>query len=72
MDLTFFTNGWSVLALFVICWCVNEIIKNIIFGVMTTRSIKHLIKSMKQLKDIPDEQREMIIKHAMKKDKRQK
>lgn len=65
MDLTFFTNGWSVLALFVICWCVNEIIKNIIFGVMTTRSIKHL-------KDIPDEQREMIIKYALKKDKGQK
>jgi hypothetical protein len=65
MDLTFFTNGWSVLALFVICWCANEIIKNIIFGVMTTRSIKHL-------KDIPDEQREMIIKYALKKDKGQK
>ena len=29
-------------------------------------------KSMKHLKDIPDEQREMIIKHAMKKDKGQK
>lgn len=65
MDLTFFNNGWSVIALFVICWCVNEIIKNIIFGIMATRSIKHL-------KDIPDEQREMIIKHAMKKDKGQK
>ena len=65
MDLTFFTNGWSVLALFIICWCVNEIIKNIILGIMTTRSIKHL-------KDIPDDQREMIIKHAMKKDKGQK
>ena len=23
MDLTFFTNGWSVIALFIICWCVN-------------------------------------------------
>ena len=61
MDLTFFTNGWSVLALFVICWCVNELIKNIAYSIM-------VIKSMKQLKDIPDEQREMIIKHAMKKD----
>ena len=65
MDLTFFTNGWSVLALFVICWCVNELIKNIVHSIM-------VIKSMKQLKDIPDEQREMIIKHAMKKDKGQK
>lgn len=65
MDLTFFTNGWSVLALFVICWCVNEIIKNIIYGVMTTRSIKHL-------KDIPDDQREMLMKHAFEKDKGQK
>lgn len=65
MDLTFFTNGWSVLALFVICWCVNELIKNIAYSIM-------VIKSMKHLKDIPDEQREMIIKHAMKKDKEQK
>ena len=65
MDLTFFTNGWSVLALFVICWCVNELIKNIAYSIM-------VIKSMKQLKDIPDEQREMIIKHPMKKDKGQK
>lgn len=65
MDLTFFTNGWSVLALFVICWCVNEITKNIIYGVMTTRSIKHL-------KDIPDDQREMLMKHAFEKDKGQK
>ena len=65
MDLTFFSNGWSVLALFVICWCVNELIKNIAYNIM-------LIKSMKHLKDIPDEQREMIIKYAMKKDKEQK
>ena len=65
MDLTFFTNGWSVLALFVICWCVNELIKNIAHSIM-------VIKSMKHLKDIPDEQREMIIKQAMKKDKGQK
>ena len=65
MDLTFFTNGWSVLALFIICWCVNELIKNIAYSIM-------VIKSMKQLKDIPDEQREMIIKHAFKKDKEQK
>ena len=55
MDLTFFTNGWSVIALFIICWCVNEIIKNIIFGIMTTRSMKHL-------KDIPDDQRAMLMK----------
>ena len=65
MDLTFFTNGWSVLALFVICWCVNELIKNITYSIM-------VVKSMKHLKDIPDEQREMIIKYAMKKDKGQK
>ena len=65
MDLTFFSNGWSVLALFVICWCVNEFIKNIAHSIM-------VIKSMKHLKDIPDEQREMIIKYAMKKDKGQK
>ena len=65
MDLTFFSNGWSVLALFVICWCVNELIKNISYSIM-------VIKSMKHLKDIPDEQREMIIKYAMKKDKEQK
>ena len=65
MNLTFFYNGWSVLALFIICWCVNELIKNIAYSIM-------VIKSMKQLKDIPDEQREMIIKHAMKKDKGQK
>ena len=65
MNLTFFTNGWSVLALFVICWCVNELIKNISYSIM-------VVKSMKHLKDIPDEQREMIIKYAMKKDKGQK
>ena len=65
MNLTFFTNGWSVLALFIICWCVNEIIKNIACSIT-------IIKSMKHLKDIPDEQREMINKHAMKKDKGQK
>lgn len=65
MDLTFFSNGWSVLALFVICWCVNELIKNISYSIM-------VIKSMKHLKDIPDEQREMIIKYALKKDKVQK
>ena len=65
MDLTFFSNGWSILALFVICWCVNELIKNISYSIM-------VIKSMKHLKDIPDEQREMIIKYAMKKDKGQK
>ena len=65
MDLTFFTNGWSVLALFIICWCVNELIKNIVYSITVTKSMKHL-------KDIPDEQREMIIKHAMKKDKGQK
>ena len=65
MDLTFFTNGWSVLALFVFFLFFNELIKNIAYSIM-------VIKSMKQLKDIPDEQREMIIKHAMKKDKGQK
>ena len=65
MDLTFFSNGWSVLALFVICWCVNELIKNIAYSITVTKSMKHL-------KDIPDEQREIIIKHAMKKDKGQK
>ena len=65
MDLIFFTNGWSVLALFIICWCINELIKNIAYSIM-------VIKSMKQLTDIPDEQREMIIKHALKKDKGQK
>lgn len=65
MDLTFFTNGWSVLALFIICWCVNEIIKNIAYSIMTTKSIKHL-------KDIPDDQREMLMKYALKKDKGQK
>ena len=65
MDLTFFTNGWSVLALFIICWCVNELIKNISYSIM-------VIKSMKHLKDIPDDQREMIIKYALKKDKVQK
>ena len=47
MNLTFLYNGWSVLALFIICWCVNELIKNIAYSIMT-------IKSMKQLKDIPD------------------
>ena len=65
MDLTFFTNGWSVLALFIICWCINEIIKNISYSIMTTKSIKHL-------KDIPDDQREMLMKYALKKDKGQK
>lgn len=65
MDLTFFTNGWSVLALFIICWCVNELIKNIAYSIT-------VVKSMKHLKDIPDDQRELIIKHAMKKDKGQK
>lgn len=65
MNLTFFTNGWSVLALFVVCWCVNEIIKNIAYSVMTTKSIKYL-------KDIPDDQREMLMKYALKKDKGQK
>ena len=65
MDLTFFTNGWSVLALFVICWGINEIIKNIIYSVTITKSIKHL-------KDIPDDQREMLMKHAVEKDKGQK
>lgn len=65
MDLTFFTNGWSVLALFVICWCVNELIKNIAYSIM-------VIKSMKQLKDIPDDQREMLMKYAFKKDKEKK
>ena len=64
MDLTFFTNGWSVLSLFIICWCINEIIKNIVYGIMTTKSIKHL-------KDIPDDQREMLMKYALKKDKDQ-
>lgn len=65
MDLTFFTNGWSVLALFIICWCINEIIKNIAYSVMTTKSIKHL-------KDIPDDQRKMLMKYTLKKDKGQK
>ena len=65
MDLIFFTNGWSVLALFVICWCVNELIKNIAYSIM-------VIKSMKHLKDIPDDQREMLMKYAFKKDKVQK
>ena len=65
MDLTFFTNGWSVLALFIVCWCINEIIKNIAYSIMTTKSIKHL-------KDIPDDQREMLMKYALKKDKGQK
>lgn len=64
MDLTFFTNGWSVLSLFIICWCVNEIIKNIVYGITATKSIKHL-------KDIPDDQREILIKYALKKDKDQ-
>ena len=65
MDLTFFTNGWSVLALFIICWCVNELIKNMAYSII-------VIKSMKHLKDIPDEQREIRMKYAFKKDKGQK
>ena len=44
---------------------INEIIKNIILGIMTTRSMKHL-------KDIPDDQRETLMKYAFKKDKEKK
>ena len=51
MDLTFFSNGWSVLALFVICWCVNELIKNIAQSIM-------IIKSMKNKKEIQEEKRD--------------
>ena len=65
MDLTFFTNGWSVLALFVICWCVNELIKNIAHSIM-------VIKSMKHLKDIPDEQRGAIIDNLFNKERKDK
>ena len=65
MDLTFFSNGWSVLALFVICWCVNELIKNIAHSIM-------VVKSMKHLKDIPDDKRETLMKYAFKKDKEKK
>lgn len=60
MDLTFFTNGWSVLALFIVCWCINEIIKNIVFGISVTRSIAHL-------KDIPNDQRGLIIQNLFNK-----
>ena len=51
MDLTFFTNGWSVLALFIVCWCVNEIIKNIIYGIMTTKSIREMLMKYAFKKD---------------------
>lgn len=54
MDLTLTTNGWSVLSLFILCWCLVECIKNISFGITVTRTVKHM-------KDIPNNQREIIL-----------
>ena len=65
MDLTFFTNGWSVLALFIVCWCIEKIIQDIVFGISVTKSIKHM-------KDIPDEQRGAIIDNLFNKEMKNK
>ena len=54
-------NGWSCLALLLLVYCIIEIVKHISYAVMTTKSIKHL-------KDIPNDQREMLMKYALKKD----
>ena len=60
MNLTFFTNIMNILALFIICWGVNEIVKNLIYGIIIMKTIKHL-------KDIPDDQSELLIKNSCKK-----
>ena len=65
MNLTFFTNIMNILALFVICWGINEIVKNLIYGIIIVKTIKHL-------KDIPEDQRELLIKNSCKKDKVEK
>lgn len=53
-------NGWGCLALFICAWCINEIVKTIVFGISVTRSIKHL-------KDIPDDQRGLIMENLFNK-----
>ena len=65
MDLTFFTNGLSILALFIVCWCIEKIIQDIIVGISVTKSIKHM-------KNIPDEQRGAIIDNLFNKEMKDK
>lgn len=54
MEFTFNINGWGFLAIFIIAWCINEIVRNLSFAISVTKSIKHL-------KDIPDDQRKIIM-----------
>lgn len=54
MEFIFDINIWGFLAIIIIAWCVKEIIKNISFAISVTRSIKHL-------KDIPDDQRKIMM-----------
>ena len=48
-------NGWGCLALFIVCWCINEIIKNISTAIAG-------IKAIKYVKELSEEQRELLIK----------
>ena len=54
MEFTFNINGWGFLAIIVIAWCISEIVKNISFSISVTKSIKYL-------KDIPNDQRKVMI-----------
>ena len=61
MNITLNMNVGGVFVIFILCWCIKNIMDTIIYSITLTRNIK-------QLKDIPDNQREMIIKHVFKKD----
>jgi len=61
----FTMNGWCFLAIVIIAWCIKEIVKHIAYCISVTKNIRRLT-------EMPDDQREMLMKYALKKDKGQK
>jgi len=54
-------NGWGCLALLLLVYCITEIVKYITAAISSTKSLKYI-------KDIPDDQREKIIEKIFGKD----
>lgn len=63
MNLSFNINGWGLLAIFIICGCLYEIIQIIVNGFMVVRSIKNL-------ENMPNKQREKILNAILNKDEK--
>lgn len=48
-------NGWECLCIFIMAWCITEIVKHIVYAIS-------IHKAMKALKDMPEESRAMMLR----------